>query len=283
MGRGSEKDNITRIHGNIGRKPSNFFINDKLISKIILLKKSPAYNETNFRQFQKKLSLNEGIEISYTALAILLKKAGIASPNGNRRSGKSFRWRKRRKHFGDMLQIGATRYDWFNNGSPCVLHWIIDDATGRLTGLCFCQNECLAGFLVVLKQTVTDYGIPMEIFTAIDGLFFEKPANASRYNSGDTLVLTGFGALVDKKLGIELSGDETATGKNCHDVLNAIMYEHLPAWLKSRGITCIEHANCEIRHYTGFYNSVFKVRPKSLKSKFVFWKNGIELEKYLDI
>jgi hypothetical protein len=70
-----------------------------------------------------------------------------------------------------MLQGDASSHGWFETGKRCALHGFIDDATGKLTGLYFCQNECLMGYLEVLRQTLTNYGIPGELYVDKAGIF----------------------------------------------------------------------------------------------------------------
>lgn len=43
-------------------------------------------------------------------------------------------------------------------------HGFIDDATGAITGLYMCKNECLLGYNEVLRQTLTLYGIPQSLY-----------------------------------------------------------------------------------------------------------------------
>jgi len=215
------------------------------------------------------LSVNEGIEISYTTLINILKEAGFTSKKRHKPGRRGFRWRKRREHFGELLQIGATLYDWFGDGTPCVLHIIIDDATGRITGLYLCQSECLDRYQAVLRQTLTDYGIPMEIYSAMPGLFFEKEKNGSNHTEKKTQAKTNFCKLAEQKLGIEISCLDPVQGRKCHEALCDILYDNFSAWLKSQGITGIEQANKQMYRYINVFNSKFSVREKSYESLFV--------------
>jgi transposase len=149
------------VHGNSGRHPSNS-TDEKLRLKIITLKESKDYSETNFTHFMELLAERESIKISYSALSRLLKNAGIKSKRSHRAEGRRFRRRKRKSAFGDLLQGDGSEYDWFGIGQNVTLHGFIDDATGSITGLYFCLNECLMGYLEVLRQTLLKHGIPCE-------------------------------------------------------------------------------------------------------------------------
>ena len=72
-------------HGNRGRKPKNT-ISDELKEKIIKLKNSYDYEKSNFIHFQELLLEKENINISYSALYNILRKAGIKSPKKHRKT-----------------------------------------------------------------------------------------------------------------------------------------------------------------------------------------------------
>jgi hypothetical protein len=84
---------------------------------------------------------------------------------------KKFRRRKRRDSNGELLQIDATSYDWFDTGESLALHGFIDDAEGKITGLYMCKNECLMGYLEVLRAALTTYGIPQALYSDRAGIF----------------------------------------------------------------------------------------------------------------
>jgi len=50
-----------------------------------------------------------------------------------------------------MQQIDASPFDWLNNGQDYSLHGAIDDATGKITALYMCKNECLQGYFENLR------------------------------------------------------------------------------------------------------------------------------------
>ena len=63
--------------------------------------------------------------------------------------------RERKAAEGLMLQVDATPFPWFGDNTNYAVHGFIDDATGKITGLYICKNECLLGYLEVLRQTLT--------------------------------------------------------------------------------------------------------------------------------
>ena len=49
-------------------------------------------------------------------------------------------------------------------------HGAIDDATGEILALYFTPNECMEGYFEIIRQIVTNHGIPI-VFTVIVILF----------------------------------------------------------------------------------------------------------------
>ena len=256
------------IHGNSGKHPAIYRFNEEFKAKIVSLKKSQRYNKTNFTDFHKLLLLNESIKISYTALLKILKEAGISSIMGHHTERKSFKWRKRCRHFGELLQIGTDLYDWFECGSPCVLHIIIDDATGILTGLYFCPFECHDGYLSVLHQTFTKYGIPMSICSSMPGLFNQKEISKKNIDN-NVQSKTFLGEFIENRLGIEIINIDANQGRRCHEVLCDILHDNMPSWLKSQGIINIEQANKQIFRYIDIFNSNYSISTKNNNSLFI--------------
>ncbi|GMO27930.1 MAG: hypothetical protein Ta2B_08480 [Termitinemataceae bacterium] len=112
------------IHGNSGRHPKNY-TDDEIRKRIILLKKSDAYFDTNFTYFRELLFEYENIKIAYSALWKILNNAGIVSKKKHSNGGKKFKRRKRRSQFGELLQADATPFDWFETGVRQALHGFI--------------------------------------------------------------------------------------------------------------------------------------------------------------
>lgn len=157
-------------HGNRGRKPKNT-IPDETKKKILELRNSYQYEISNFKHFQELLKERENIDISYSALYNILRNAGIKSPKKHRKTKLHHR-RKRKECEGMMLQADGTPFDWFNTGEKYSLHGFVDDATGKITGLYMCKNECLLGYLEVLRQTLENYGIPISLYPDKYSVFF---------------------------------------------------------------------------------------------------------------
>ena len=122
-------------HGNRGRKPKNT-IPDETKKKILELRSSYEYEISNFKHFQELLKERENIDISYSALYNILKKAGIKSPKKHRKAKLHHR-RKRKAAEGMMLQADGTPFEWFGSKEKYSLHGFVDDATGKITRIIY--------------------------------------------------------------------------------------------------------------------------------------------------
>ena len=275
------------IHGNSGRHPANYK-DEKLKAKIIALKNSELYKNANFTHFKELLAERENIQIGYTTLSRILKGAGIESKKKHRTEGRRFRRRERRRAKGEMLQGDGSSYDWFGDGQRCTLHAFIDDATGEITGLYFCQNECLMGYLEVLRQTLTNHGIPLEIYIDKAGIFFvnnkkEENWTVQEMLAGRPLDKTQFGSIVDEQLGINMISAHTPQAKGRIERLWGTLQDRLPVWFKLNGITNMEQANKSIKKIIKWHNVHFSVKPALAESAFVSVDKSCDLDKLLAV
>jgi hypothetical protein len=147
--------------------------------------------------------MRENTSVSYAALRRMLKGAGIASKRKHRDGGKRFSRRSRGSRFGELLQADAAPFDWFGNGERLALHGFIDDAAGTITALCLCKNERLTGYPELLGQTLTTYGLPIDVYAGKAGVFFVNTKKQAAWTveempAGLPPDKTRFGAVVDK-------------------------------------------------------------------------------------
>ena len=248
-------------HGNRGRKPKNT-ISDETKNKILELRRSYEYEISNFKHFQELLKEHENIEISYSALYNILRKAGIKSPKKHRKKKLHHR-RKRKEAEGMMLQADGTPFDWFDNGEKYSLHGFIDDATGKITGLYMCKNECLLGYLEVLRQTLENYGIPISLYPDKYSVFFppkkvDDHITLEEQLNGREKGITQFGRIVEE-LGIEMFPASSPQAKGRIERLWETLQSRLTTEFRINHITTIEEANKFLESYIEKYNSQFSI------------------------
>ena len=270
-------------HGNRGRKPKNTIPNE-IIKKIVELRSSYEYEISNFKHFQELLKERENIDISYSALYNILRNAGIKSPKKHRKSKLHHR-RKRKECEGMMLQADGTPFDWFGDGQNYSLHGFIDDATGKITGLYMCKNECLLGYLEVLRQTLENFGIPISLYPDKYSVFFppkkvDDHITIEEQLNGREKGITQFGRIVEE-LGIEMFAASSPQAKGRIERLWETLQSRLVTEFRINNITNMDDANVFLVDYISKYNSKFSVEPTSKKSVFLKLPKRYNLDELL--
>lgn len=270
-------------HGNRGRKPKNT-ISEETRKRILELRSSYEYEISNFKHFQELLKERENIDISYSALYNILRNAGIKSPKKHCKTKLHHR-RKRKECEGMMLQADGTPFEWFGDGQKYSLHGFIDDATGKITGLYMCKNECLLGYLEVLRQTLENYGIPISLYPDKYSVFFppkkvDDHITIEEQLNGREKGITQFGRIVEE-LGIEMFAASSPQAKGRIERLWETLQSRLVTEFRIYHIKTIEQANTFLIEYIEKYNSKFAVEATSKKSVFLKLPKRYNLDELL--
>ena len=253
-------------HGNRGRKPKNT-ISDETRKRILELRSSYEYEISNFKHFQELLKERENIDILYSALYNILRNAGIKSPKKHHKT--KLHHRRKRK----------------GSGEKYSLHGFIDDATGKVTGLYMCKNECLLGYLEVLRQTLENYGIPISLYPDKYSVFFPpKKVNdhitIEEQLNGREKGITQFGRIVED-LGITMFAASSPQAKGRIERLWETLQSRLVTEFRINKITSIEQANKFLITYIVKYNSQFAIKPQNKQNMFLKLPKRYNLDELL--
>ena len=265
-------------HKNKFNKPSHAFT-DEFKNKIISLKLSNEYIDTNYSHFKDLLKERENINISYSALYNILKSNNIISKKAHK-DRKTHRRRKRKECEGMLVQTDGTPYDWFGIGKKYSLHGYIDDATGKILGLYMCEHECLMGYLEITRQMLKNYGSPIAIYSDKYSVFF--PSSSQKVTieeqlQGKEKPTTQFKRIMDT-LGIELIAASTSQAKGRIERLWETLQDRLFTEFKINNIKTIEDANKFLPKYIEKYNKRFAIIPKDSQSKFIPLPSYVDLD-----
>ena len=170
------------VHGNRGRLPSTTIPLDQ--KNLIISTYINDYSDANFSHFCEIVKEDLGISISDTTLNKWLRNENILSPKARKKTKKIMKnklnqklmnssskkiqndlkiaiatidendahpRRPRCKYFGEMIQMDASSFEWVKN-QIWHLHLAVDDATGKVVGAYFDQQETLNGYYNVLYQ-----------------------------------------------------------------------------------------------------------------------------------
>lgn len=263
-------------HKNRGHVPPNK-TPARVVEKILKLYQEPAYAGINFRYFRECLENYEHIKIGYTTLRNIFKAHGIASPESHKiKRPKTHRPRIRRANFGDMLQIDGTPFPWFERFGDMKKYCMvgaIDDATSKITALYITENECLYGYMELLRQTIARYGCPREIYSDRAAVFCVTPKNKKNLTQWEQLA-----GLHDKRtqwqrilsdLSINQILAWSPEAKGRIERLWSTLQKRLPTELYLAGADTVEKANAFLTRYVEKHNKLFGVVPMRSDSFFL--------------
>lgn len=248
------------------------------------------YKDVNFKFFRDCLEDFENIKISYPTLLGIMKRAGVRSPESRKvkRTVATHRPRMRRQNEGDLLQLDGTPYAWFyksGDNNYYALHGCIDDATGKITGLYFTQNECLYGYMEVLRQTINNYGVPRETYTDRAAIFCVTPKNKKNLTIWEELAgihdkrTQWQRILSDLSINQILAWSPQAKGRV--ERMWHTLQGQLPQWFYNMGIKTVEEANKKIHLYIKKFNEKYGVKPEKNDSFYRPLEPNEDIEKIL--
>ena len=270
------------IHKNTGRKPAHA-IPDEIKEKVLSIHSKPEFKEVNFLHFKDILLEDYEIALSYTSLSSILKSAGIESPMKKKNRHRTHR-RKRKSHPGQLIQIDATPYEWFGGKIKYALHGAIDDATGKIVGLYMTQNECLFGYLEMMRQCCLDFGVPQTIYSDRHTIFRSPKTGQLTVEdliSGKTVNLTQFGRSMHE-LGIDMIFAQTPQAKGRIERLWVTLQSRLPVEFAKRKIKTLNEANEFLKEYRFIFNEKFSVVAEET-SLFVPLQPSVNIDEILCI
>lgn len=252
-------------HPGYNKKYSEDFIN------LIISIYHQYYESAPFSAFWRCLRDIENINIPLPTLRYILKKHGV-------KSCKEYKKHKKPKHesrlerpcSGELVQLDASKHDWFMNGTYTTLHGAIDDATHTVTGLYFCDSECRLGYNQVLQQTFNNYGIMQSVYIDRHSSFVSTPRHKTleerlEYEKNSD---THFND-VCKRLKIEVILALSAEAKGRIERLWGTLQDNLPYIFRRLAITDNQSANEFLKDFLPRFNSEFSV---SSRSEFTRWR-----------
>ena len=158
-------------HGN----PSSNRISDdtKLnVLKLNVLKLiSECYQDFGPMLVHEKLTEAHGFNISLETLRQWMIADGLWVPHSKRKP-RVYQSRYRRDCLGELLQIDASRHDWFEGrANKCCLLVFIDDATGHLMNLQFSETEFAFDYMLATRKYLNEHGKPNAFYSDKNSIF----------------------------------------------------------------------------------------------------------------
>jgi transposase len=225
-----------------------------------------AYAGYNFTHFHQKLTEKEGVNISYPTLYDILTSAGHRSPRCHRvRKAESLHpLRKRRKAFGELVQMDASVHNWFTDVT-CNLHLAIDDASSVILAGHFEEQETLQGYYRTFAQMIKVYGVPEEFYTDRRTVFCTHKTESSKLEDDAG---TQF-RLAAHRLGVlEIHVSSIPQAKGRVERSFGTLQDRLVSEMRTAKIASIEQANAFLLSFIADHNARYALDTTSMPNAF---------------
>jgi len=266
------------LHKSRGQ-PSKRRIPDTIKDKIIGLYRS-QYPDFGPTLASEKLQERDQLEVSDETLRLWLLASGDWKKR--RRSRRHRRWRERKAHRGEMVQMDGSHHDWFEGRGPgCVLMSYIDDATGKVFAR-FYEYEGTMPAMDSFKRYSRKYGLPGSVYLDRHTTY-KSPAKGSVEDIlNEEVPLSEFERAL-KELGVDLIHATSPQAKGRVERLFRTLQDRLVKEMRLRGIGTIEEANAFLKQYLPVYNRRFSVVPREREDLHRPLAKGLNLDAALCI
>lgn len=228
----------------------------------------------------EKLFERNKIKISRETLRQWFIIQGIAYDTRKARPHR--RWRERKAHCGEMIQMDGSHHDWFEGrGKPCVLMGYIDDASSRVYAR-FYEYEGTFPAMDSFKRYSLKYGLPQSIYLDRHSTYKGSKQPTVEDELLNRHSLSQFGMALEE-LGVHLIHAQSAPAKGRIERLFKTFQDRLIKEMRLRGIGSIASGNEFLTIYLPVFNKRFAVEPLSPEDLHRPLPQGIGLDKILSV
>ncbi len=247
-------------HANRGR-PSHRRLPQALRARIVQLARGP-YAGFNDHHLCEKLVECEGISLSRETLRRLLRQQGLGSPR-KRRAPAHRQRRVRSAQLAELVQLDGSPHDWLEGRGPLLTALgLQDDATGKILAAQFFPSETTFGYLCLLHQMVSRYGVPLALYGDHSGIFVR---NDDHWTVEEQLAgkrqPTQFGRAL-AQLGISFMAANSPQAKGRVERLWGVLQDRLTSELRLAQAQDLDSANVVLRQFVIDYNRRFARPPR---------------------
>lgn len=264
------------VHGNRGRPPARR-LDDAVRARIVDLA-GGRFEGANDCHLVDLLA-EEGLVVSRASVQRILRAAGRPSPR-HRRPPRHRSRRDRMPQAGLLLQLDGSRHDWLESRGPrLTLVGAVDDATGILTGATFREQEDVAGYLEILRDTVRRHGVPAAVYHDRHTIFVASTRTPLTLEEQlvDRRTPTQFGRAL-AELGISSIAAWTPQAKGRIERVWGTLQDRLVTELRMAGAADREAANRVLHRFVTRFNRRFAVPPTDASPAWRPLPAGVRLE-----
>ena len=186
------------------------------------------------------LAIEDDLVVSSATLRRWLMRADLWKP---KRGGSRHRkWRERKPHFGEMLQVDGSLHDWFEGRrKKASLIVMIDDATNWMYAR-FYEEETTSAIMETFWKYVLQYGLPRSLYVDKDSIYNVNRDATADENLKETGPLTQFARAL-QQLDVKLILAHSPQAKGRVERRHGVLQDRLVKALRHRRISTLEAAN----------------------------------------
>lgn len=271
----SDKGIIHRLRG----KQSHRAIPEGIKQKALALCRG-IYAGFNPTFASEKLFERNKIKISRETLRQWLIAEGLSYDKRKARPHR--KWRERKAHCGEMVQMDGSHHDWFEDRGPrCVLMGYIDDASSRVYARFYAYEGTLPA-MDSFKRYALKYGLPQNIYLDRHSTYksMKQPTIEDELLNRESL--SQFGRALEE-LGVHLIHAQSAPAKGRVERLFKTFQDRLIKEMRLRGLKTIVEGNEFLSHYLPVFNRRFNVEPLSPEDLHRPLPAGLKLDAILSV
>jgi len=198
----------------------------------------------------EKLSSMFALDIPVETLRRWMTANDLWIPRAKRQK-RPYQPRYNRDCFGELIQIDGSYHDWFEErAGKCCLLVYIDDATGKLLHLRFCQAETTFDYMLSTRAYIEQYGKPVAFYSDKHSVF--RVNQKSSQNSQ----ITQFGRILNE-LNIDIIFANSPQAKGRVERANRTLQDRLIKEMRLENISSIEEANTWLPCFIEQFNQKF--------------------------
>jgi len=231
----------------------------KEINKILNMYRKDYYDFGPSFAAEKLFEIN-GIKISNESLRQLLIKNNIWEKRRNCR--KHRKWRERRAHFGELLQMDGSHHAWLEDRGPkMVLMGYIDDATGNAWGR-FYEYEGTRPAMDSMRGYIKKYGLPQCVYFDRHSTYKNNNTKLSIEDElNDVEPLSQFSRAL-KEMGVEFIHAHSPEAKGRVERSFSTHQDRLVKEMRLANIKTMKEANAFLEnYYWPKHNKKFSIAP----------------------
>jgi hypothetical protein len=165
--------------------------------------------------------------------------------------------RERRACFGELVQIDGSPHAWFEDRGPaCSLLVLIDDATGKLLGLSFVDQENFHHYASLVRSYFERYGRPTAFYSDKHSVFRVNQPTLTQQEAQ-----TQFGRAM-QQLEIEIICANSPQAKGRIERVNLTLQDRLVKEMRLRQISNQTQGNTFLPEFIEDFNRRFAVPPR---------------------